>query len=187
MLEEELRAKFSLKEDALAQFLENEAQIKPDDTKLISEPDISLWVTKGSILNPTTLVIKGRYVFTGDISPSNLLLLLNEDRTKWDTSIMHQEILKKLSDSIHLFYYVTEPALSSSLPGDFVEKRVRFVKDSVYYGYCSSVPEKVVASKEIYSRGKTIFGGSILKQEEGRNVYYSFSQVKLKVFADVMW
>jgi len=169
----------------LAEFLEQEAIIKPGDTTFISDQEIKLWISKGSIIDPSSLVIKGRYVLSGDISPHNIILLLNEDRMKWDNSIMHQQTIKKITDNISLFYYVTEPLLSSKLPNDFVEKRVRFVKDSIYYGYCSSVPEQVYPKREIYNRGKIIFGGSILKQEEGKNIYYSFSQIKLKVSFDV--
>ena len=152
-----------------------------NDNEILSTPEIKLWIKQGSILDKDALIIKGRYVFDTMISPEDLLSLLNEERTQWDHTIMHQEIIRKLTDNMFLVHYVTEPALSSILPSDFIEKQIRFIKDSAYYGYSSNVPDKVFPKKEIYNRGKTIFAASILKQDEKKIVYYSFSQIKLKV------
>jgi len=120
-------------------------------------------------------------VFTGDISPSELSYLLNEQRTTWDHSIIYQEVIKKVTDTMSIVHYATEPPMPFIRPKDFVEKNLRFIYNSVHYGYCSSVPDYLVPPKQNYNRGTTVFAGSILKHFEAKNVYYSFSQSELKV------
>lgn len=147
---------------------------------------MKLWIRWGSIFDPDFLLIKRKFIFTGEITPAELSLLLNEERTKWDENIIFQEEIKKPTDIITVVHYATEAPMPFIRPKDFVEKNIRFIKDSIYYGYCSSVPDYLLPPKQNYNRGNTIFAGSILKYEEKRNVYYSFSQAELKVFVSIL-
>ena len=100
-----------------------------NDNEILSTPEIKLWIKQGSILDKDALIIKGRYVFDTMISPEDLLSLLNEERTQWDHTIMHQEIIRKLTDNMFLVHYVTEPALSSILPSDFIDRTLLITLD----------------------------------------------------------
>jgi len=167
----------------LCDFLENEAKIdSAKDREIINTPELKLWIRCGSKLDPVLPIIKGMYVFRGDIPANVFLALLNEERGTWDKSIISQEIVEKLSENIYLLHFAMEPAFQFLPPKDYIEKRIRFNKNNIYYGYCSSIPDKIYPPRENFERGYTLFGGSILKQENGKNIYHTFSQVGLSVF-----
>ncbi len=181
MSEQEMRTGFSLDQDNIKRFLQSLAKAHPEEKQLIDTPELKLWVLPGSVFDSTMPVIKGRYVFRGDIFAPDFLSLLNEKRTDWDTSIVDQEVIQQLSPDIAILHYAMEPPLPTMKPKDYVEKRIRFVDEDTYYGYCSNVPDEVYPQSERYKRASTIFAGSILRKEGNDNVYCSISQVNLNV------
>jgi len=166
----------------LCEFLNRQAYIDLNDTELVNTPELKLWIRWGSMLNSNYLVVKGRYIFTGDISLDKFTSLLNEKRIQWDHNVIEYEMVKRVLADVQVVRYVTEAPSPFSLPTEYVEKHIRFKHNAVRYGYCSSVPDKIYPVKKGYTRGTTIFAGSILKHEERVTVYNSFSQVQLNVW-----
>eukprot|EP00826_Nyctotherus_ovalis_P017166 TRINITY_DN15032_c0_g1_i2.p1 TRINITY_DN15032_c0_g1~~TRINITY_DN15032_c0_g1_i2.p1 ORF type:complete len:171 (+),score=16.10 TRINITY_DN15032_c0_g1_i2:270-782(+) len=158
-------------------------QADADEIELVNTPELKLWVKWGSILNPNYLVVKGKYIFTGNIKPEDFTSLLNEKRIQWDHNIIQYEILKRPQPNMQIVHYITEAPSAFAFPTEYIEKHIRFVHDSVHYAYCSSVPHNAFPTKEGCTRGTTVFAGSVLKREGGVTAYSSFSQVQLNVWA----
>jgi hypothetical protein len=149
--------------------------------QLLNLPDIQLWLKWGSPLNSTLPVMKAKYVFHEDINPVEFLSKLQISRREWDKNILLLDEIKNLSSEARIVHYALKAPLFFMKNKDFVEKRILFFNNGVYYGYSSSTPNDVLPVTDQYQRCETIFSGSILTKENNSLVYFIFSQVDMKV------
>ena len=150
--------------------------------EILSSDNIKLWLKWGSKFETTFPLIKARYVFSEGIDPIDFLYLLQEGRKTWDKNVLLLEEVTKLSHEASIIRYAMKAPIYFMKAKDFVEKRIKFSENGVYYGYSSSIPNGVLPTTDQYQRCETIFGGSVLVQEGPNYVYYTFSQIDLKVF-----
>lgn len=164
------------------EFLLHEKESLEGFRELLNTPEVSTWIKWGSQFESKCPIIKTKCRFKGTIDPLDFLLYLNEKRKDWDKNIILLEEIAQISGEVTVNHYAVKSPLLFTKSKDFVEKRIQFFEEGTYYSYSSSVPNGVLPPTDQFQRCETIFSGTILAKEEDNFVYYSFSQVDLKVF-----
>ncbi len=170
----------------MIELLEREKSSLDGYKEILSSDTIKLWLKWGSQFEGTHPLIKAKYVFEGAIEPAEFLYFLQDGRREWDGNVILLEEVARITREVNVVHYAVKPPIFFMKAKDFVEKRVRFVDNGVYYGYSSSTPNGALPPTDRYQRCETIYSGSVLTTEGGSLVYYTFSQVDLKVWCAVL-
>ena len=159
----------------------NEVETSEGFDKKLNEEHISVWTKQGSPFSNAFYVIKGKYTFGGNTDTLEFTRLLNEKRTEWDKNILQQSEIAKVSGEVDLIYTLVKAPVIFMQSRDFIEKRIRFFHEGVYYTYSSSIPSTEFQSSDKYQRCENIYSGAILMRENNEYVYYTFAQIDYKV------
>jgi hypothetical protein len=169
----------------LREFLEQEKNDLDGCQQLLSAPNISLWLKWGSRLAADLPLVKVKYLFSASLNPLTLLVCMHENRQNWDKNIAMREVLQELSPEVVLIHYALKAPVPFMQSRDFVEKKIGFFEGTTHYGYASSTPDTVHPVTSQYLRAATIFSGHTLQIEGDNLVYWTFSQVDMKVLFHV--
>ena len=148
-------------------------KIKDDNncTELINTNELQCWISQESIFDKTQPVIKSRRILGQNIDIQTVVKLLNDTRTDWDKNIeIHEEVFK-VSQEISIIHSALKSPNVFISARDFIEKRIQFLDQGVYYSYSSSVPDSVLPQIKKYCRCITIFSITILCLEKNELVF----------------
>ena len=107
--------------------------VSKQDKLIIDTPEIKGWIRPRSIFSRKSPLIKIRYAFRRNIDPELFMDLLTYKRRLWDKEVELYENLP-LSDGWVIYRYILKPPLSFMNPLYFVEKRLIFEENGVFYG-----------------------------------------------------
>ena len=162
-------------------FLEQEKESIEGYKQLLCVPNITLWLKWGSRLAADLPLVKVKYSFRASLNPLTLLTCMTEDRPHWDKNIAMREVLQEISPEVGLVHYALKAPVPFMKSRDFVEKKIGFFEGTTHYGYSSSTPDDVCPVTDQFLRATTIFSGHLLQIEGESLVYWTFSQVDVKV------
>ncbi len=148
---------------------------------MLNEPGLKSWFKRESIFEKTKPVIKTYHNFGKDINPLSVVDLLTNRRLEWDQNLAIFKEITHISDDVSVIHCGLKSPNMFIQARDFVEKRIQFLENGMYYAYCSSVPDEVWPPAKSFVRADTIFAATIITIEDGDCVFYYISQNDLKV------
>eukprot|EP00831_Metopus_contortus_P073332 TRINITY_DN66881_c0_g2_i2.p1 TRINITY_DN66881_c0_g2~~TRINITY_DN66881_c0_g2_i2.p1 ORF type:complete len:321 (-),score=49.60 TRINITY_DN66881_c0_g2_i2:60-1022(-) len=181
MLPHEFPPNFSFERKNVQEFLLKIRENNEGFKEILNTPEIMMWLKWGSPFESTLPFVKSKYIFPGETNPIDFFICLNDDRMIWGKNVIANENVSRVSNEVRVSHYAVKPPFFLMKSKDFVEKKILFYDKGTFFTYSSSIPETVYPQLEAYQRCDTIFGGSIFWKEEDKYIYYTFSQVDIKM------
>lgn len=108
-------------------------------------------------------------------------LLIPEKRMKWDINFKEFEILKKINENTLITRMVSTEQLTMISEREFIEKKIFFFDNGVFYYFCSSIPDDIYPPKREPVRVLNYIGAMIIKEDIENFYIDSFNQVDIKM------
>lgn len=100
-------------------------------------------------------------------------------RSLWDDNILEYKIIEKLNNYSEILKIIT-PSSEIFSGKEFYDKRIRLLKDGVYYLFSSSIPDNNNIISYDYEKGITILSVMIVKADKDFYYFDCFNQIDIK-------
>ena len=93
----------------------------------------------------------------------------------------YNKIIDKCRKDSELIKTITNKQLSVIPEKEFIDKRVGFLKDNIYYLFSSSVPETIYPSNDYYDRAKNYMCIMVIKEDDYNFYIDCFNQIDVNI------
>jgi len=150
-----------------------------------TKENFMLDVRSGSALCPSIMMVKMTVTLDEKFDCEDIIRTLfdKEYRKRWDTTLTTYDEIFNPNPSTAVVYSINK-APSPLQNRDFIEKRILFRHNDIYYCYWSATPNEIhpIVPEDKMVRGSTVFGGQYVKKlENGKIMCVGLTQVDLQI------